>query len=128
MKSGSERNSKQLGIVRRDQLEAGRAASYLAGMNKTDPFRYFKTSREIIRLAVMLYVRFPLSLRNVEDSLHERGIDVSHEAVRYSPALPSFILSLVNVCFQRQQTFIKKWGTGETRRGCVETLSIVMLV
>ncbi|NNJ67605.1 MAG: IS6 family transposase [Boseongicola sp.] len=52
-------------------------------MTKPDPFRYFKTSREIIRLAVMLYVRFPLSLRNVEDLLHERGIDVSHEAVRF---------------------------------------------
>ncbi|SLN62639.1 Integrase core domain protein [Roseovarius gaetbuli] len=52
-------------------------------MTKPDPFRYFKTSREIIRLAVMLYVRFPLTLRNVEDLLHERGIDVSHEAVRY---------------------------------------------
>ena len=46
------------------------------------PFRYFKTSPEIIRLAVMMYVRFPLSLRNVEDLLHERGIDVSHETVR----------------------------------------------
>jgi hypothetical protein len=52
-------------------------------MTKRDPFKYFKTSPEIIRLAVMLYVRFPLSLRNVEDRLHERGIDVSHEAVRY---------------------------------------------
>ena len=52
-------------------------------MTKPDPFRYFKTSREIIRLAVMLYVRFPLSLRNVEDLLHERGIDVSHETVRF---------------------------------------------
>lgn len=52
-------------------------------MTKRDPFKYFKTSREIIRLAVMLYVRFPLSLRNVEDLLHERGIDVSHEAIRY---------------------------------------------
>ena len=49
----------------------------------SNPFRYFKTSPEIIRLAVMLYVRFPLSLRNVEDLLHERGIDVSHETVRY---------------------------------------------
>ncbi len=48
-----------------------------------NPFRYFNTSPEIIRLAVMLYVRFPLSLRNVEDLLHERGIDVSHEGVRY---------------------------------------------
>ena len=46
------------------------------------PFRYFKTSPEIIRLAVMIYVRFPLSLRNVEDLLHERGIDVCHESVR----------------------------------------------
>jgi putative transposase len=49
----------------------------------SNPFRYFKTSPEIIRFAVMLYVRFPLSLRNVEDLLHERGIDVSHETVRY---------------------------------------------
>lgn len=47
------------------------------------PFRYFKTSPEIIRLAVMMYVRFPLSLRNVEDLLHERGIDICHETVRH---------------------------------------------
>ena len=31
----------------------------------------------------MMYIRFPLSLRNVEDLLHERGIDISHEAVRF---------------------------------------------
>ncbi len=52
-------------------------------MSKRDPFKYFKTSPEIIRLAVMMYVRFPLSLRNVEDLLHERGIDVSHESIRF---------------------------------------------
>lgn len=52
-------------------------------MSKPDPFKYFKTSREIIRLAVMMYVRFPLSLRNVEDLLHERGIDISHESVQF---------------------------------------------
>ena len=50
-------------------------------MTKQSPFRYFKTSPDIIRLAVMLYVRFPLSLRNVEDLLHERGVEVSHETV-----------------------------------------------
>ena len=44
-------------------------------MTKHSPFRYFKTSPEVIRLAVMLYVCFPLSLRNVEDLLHERGVD-----------------------------------------------------
>lgn len=47
-----------------------------------NPFRYFKTSPEVIRLAVMMYVRFPLSLRQVEDLLHERGIDVSYETIR----------------------------------------------
>jgi putative transposase len=52
-------------------------------MTKRNPFRYFKTSPEIIRQAVMLYVRFPPSLRNVEDLLHERGIDMSHETVRH---------------------------------------------
>ena len=46
------------------------------------PFRYFKTSPEVIRLAVMMYVRYPLSLRQVEDLLHERGIDISYETVR----------------------------------------------
>jgi len=50
-------------------------------------FRYFKTSPEIIQLAVMLYVRFPLSLRNVEDLLHERGVDVSYESAWTCPAL-----------------------------------------
>ena len=52
-------------------------------MPRPSPFRYFKTSPEIIRLAVMLYIRFPLSLRNVEDLLHERGIEISHETVRF---------------------------------------------
>jgi putative transposase len=52
-------------------------------MTQRSPFRYFKTSPEIIRLAVMLYVRYPLSLRNVEDLLHERGIEISHETVRF---------------------------------------------
>jgi len=47
-----------------------------------NPFRYFHSSPEVIRLVVMMYVRFPLSLRNVEDLLFERGIDVCHETVR----------------------------------------------
>jgi len=52
-------------------------------MNNPRLFRYFKTSPEIIRLAVMMYVRYPLSQRNVEDLLHERGIDITHETVRF---------------------------------------------
>ena len=46
-------------------------------------FRYFNSSPEIIRLAVMMYVCFPLSLRQVEDLLSERGINICHETVRY---------------------------------------------
>ena len=54
-------------------------------MTKSDnPFRYFNSSPEVIRLVVMMYVRFPLSLRNVEDLLFERGIDICHETVRLS--------------------------------------------
>ena len=48
-----------------------------------NPFRYFKTSPAVIRLAVMMYIRYPLSLRQVEDILFERGIDISHETIRY---------------------------------------------
>ena len=48
-----------------------------------NPFRYFNSSPEVIRSTVMLYVRFPLSLRQVEDLLYERGIDISYETVRY---------------------------------------------
>jgi putative transposase len=47
------------------------------------PFRYFNSSPEVIRLAVLLYVKYPLSLRNVEDLLAERGIEISQETVRY---------------------------------------------
>tara|TARA_S200000501_G_scaffold365592_1_gene399251 strand:- start:27 stop:311 length:285 start_codon:yes stop_codon:yes gene_type:complete len=48
-----------------------------------NPFCYFKTSPEIIRLSFMVYVRFPLSIRNLEDLLHERGVDICHETVRF---------------------------------------------
>lgn len=49
----------------------------------TSPFRYFKTSPEVIHLAVIMYIKYPLSLRNFEDLLSERGIDISYETIRY---------------------------------------------
>ncbi len=61
------------------RLEPGRAPASLAGITERSLFRYFRTSPKIIRLAVMLYIRLPLSLRNVEDLLHERRIEVSYE-------------------------------------------------
>ena len=46
-------------------------------------FKYFKNSPEIIRLAVMFYVRYPLRCRQVEDILYECGIDICHKTVRF---------------------------------------------
>jgi len=71
------------GLFRGTRLEAGQGARSPLPMTKRSPFKYFKTSPEIIRLAVMLYVRFTLSLRNFEDLLHERDLDVSHEMGRF---------------------------------------------
>ena len=70
------------GNIRLKLVGPYRMAKY-RGMTKPNPFRYFKTSPDIIRLAVMMYVRFPLSLRNGEELLHERGIGISHETVRF---------------------------------------------
>jgi putative transposase len=52
-------------------------------MTQRSPFKHFKTGPEIIHLAMMTYMRFPLSLRNVEDLPHARGIEISHEKVRF---------------------------------------------
>ena len=47
-----------------------------------NPFRYFNSSPEVIRLTVLMYLRYPLSLRQVEDLLFERGIDkIAHKGV-----------------------------------------------
>ena len=85
-------------------------------MTKRSPFRYFKTSPEIIRLAVMMYVRFPLSLRNVEDLLHERGIDVSYETVRYwwNRFGPMFAAEIRRKRTDRMRTFTQwQWHLDE---------------
>lgn len=65
-----------------------------------NPFQYFKISPEIICLAVMMYIRFPLSLRKVEGLLRERGIDITQETVwfcwnRFGPLFARSIRSVV---------------------------------
>ncbi|WP_284179077.1 hypothetical protein [Rhabdaerophilum sp. SD176] len=52
-------------------------------MSNARIFRCFKAGPEIIRSAVAIYVRYPLSLRSIEGLLHERGIDITHETVRF---------------------------------------------
>ena len=44
---------------------------------KNISFLFFKASLKTIHLAVMLYARFPLSLRILEDLFHEPGIDIN---------------------------------------------------
>jgi putative transposase len=68
----------------------------------------------VIRLAVMLYVRFPLSLRNVEDLLFERGIDVCHETVRlwWNRFGPLFAADIRRQRINRMRGF-RRWHVDE---------------
>lgn len=59
-------------------------------------FKRHRFPPEVIRLAVWLYCRFTMSLRDVEDLLAERGIDVSYETIRcwankFGPAIAANI-------------------------------------
>jgi len=51
----------------------------------------------MIRLVVLMYVRCPLSFRNVEDLLFERGIDVCHETVRLCPMAVTVVMAAVTL-------------------------------
>ena len=82
----------------------------------TDPFRWFDSSPEVIRLVVMMYVRYPLSLRNVEDLLFERGIDICHETVRlwWNRFGPMFASEIRRKRVQRMRQFTHwKWHLDE---------------
>ncbi len=61
----------------------GARADSLPGMNTSGIFRCFRTSPDIIRLGVMMDIHYPLPLHSVEDLLHERGIDITHETERF---------------------------------------------
>jgi len=82
----------------------------------TNPFRYFDSSPQVIRLVVMMYVRYPLSLRNVEDLLFERGIDICHETVRlwWNRFGPMFAAEIRRKRVQRMRQFTHwRWHLDE---------------
>jgi putative transposase len=82
-----------------------------------NPFRWFDSSPEVIRLVVMMYVRYPLSLRNVEDLLFERGIDICHETVRkwWNRFGPMFASEIRRKRVQRMRQFTHwRWHLDET--------------
>jgi transposase-like protein len=74
-----------------------------------EPVPLFDSSPEVIRLVVMMYVRYPLSLRRVEDLLFERGIDICHETVRpwWNRFGPMFAAEI-------RQSMIKQHGRPKT--------------
>lgn len=80
------------------------------------PFRYFHSSPEVIRMVVMLYVRYPLSLRNVEDLLFERGYDLCHETVRlwWNRFGPMFAADIKRQRISRMRGYTQwRWHTDE---------------
>jgi transposase-like protein len=81
-------------------LELDKLVSLRRFMTETFLFRFLRTSPEVICVAVMMYIRFPLSFGNVDDLLHERGIDVSYGSVRFwwHRFGPKFARSGHNLC------------------------------
>jgi putative transposase len=81
-------------------------------MTKRSPFHYFKTTHDVIRLAVMMYVRFPLSLQKFEDLLHNPGIDVSHETMRcwWNRAGPVFAAEIRRKRVSRMRRGASVWA------------------
>ncbi len=79
--------------------------------------RYFNSSPEVIRLAVMMYVRYPLSFRQVEDLLFERGIDICHETVQYwwNPFGPMFAASIRKRRIQHRSFSPWRWHLDRIR-------------
>lgn len=64
----------------------------------------------------MMYVRYPLSLRNVKDLLHERGIHITHEAVQFwwNWFGTIFAAEIRRSCVQAMRNFRhRRWHLGE---------------
>jgi putative transposase len=80
-----------------------------------NPFRYFNSSPEVIRLAVMMYIRSPLSLRQVEDLLFDRGIDICHETVRFwwNRFGPMFAAEIRKQCVHHRSISQWRWHLDE---------------
>lgn len=80
-------------------------------------FRNVNTSPEIIQLGMLMHVRFPRALRNVEDLLRERGIDACHESVRlWGDQLGIYFASKIrkrrSVAMRRGQPMVLAYGQG----------------
>lgn len=67
-------------------------------------------------MASMIYIRFPLLQRDVEDLLHEHGIDASRETVRFwwNRLGPMFTVTIRRG--RRQQMQVRAFGGSKVNR------------
>ena len=80
-------------------------------------FKRHRFPAEIIRHAVWLYFRFSLSLRDVEELLAQRGIDVSYETIRcwtikFGPQIARRLKGAVSPTLTRLQLGAARAGEG----------------
>src|SRR5215831_719308 len=72
-------------------------------MNTSTPFKWRHFEAEIILLCVHWYLRYPLSYRDLEEMMQERGLRVDHTTIfrwvqHYAPELDKRCRSHLNVC------------------------------
>ncbi len=88
-------------------------------MNLKEPFKWRHFQCEIILLCVRWYLRYPLSYRNLEEMMQERGLLVDHTTVyrwvqAYAPEIESRCrphLSQTNDSWRMDETYIKQYGS-----------------
>ena len=87
-------------------------------MNPKQPFKWRHFQQEIILLNVRWYLRYPLSYRNLEEMMLERGLDVDHSTIgrwvlAYSPEIDERTrrhLKLTNDSWKVDETYVKVNG------------------
>ena len=92
-------------------------------MNSKEPFKWRHFQQEIILLNVRWYLRYPLSYRNLEEMMLERGLKVDHSTIcrwvhTYSPEIDERTrrhLMLTNDSCQVDETYIKVNGAHHSR-------------
>jgi len=76
-------------------------------MTTENPFKYFETSPKIIRLVVMYFVRYPLSFRQVEDILYERGTLIRVRLCQPTPPSASPDCKLAHNCVNNRVVSVR---------------------
>lgn len=87
-------------------------------MNSKEPFKWRHFQKDVILLNVRWYLKYPLSYRNLEEMMLERGLSVDHSTIgrwvlTYSPQIDKRTrrhLKLTNDSWKVDETYIKVKG------------------